>query len=212
MIDDDLLGFGNVSQQRHSRGQRSMKRPSGPDPTAIHLNPRERAILQEIVRCRHSPQYEVLRARIILEADRGQGNQRIGEALDISRETVRLWRTRWANAAERLKEMVPVPNDKDLRIAIRSVLHDAPRSGTPPTFTAEQVCQIVAVACESVGDSGRPVAQWTHRELADEVVQRGIVRWISSRTVGRFLKGGRSQTSQDPILAEQRKREGSRDI
>lgn len=189
-----------------------MSRRSGPEPTSIHLKERERTILEEIVRCRHSPQYEALRAGIILEADRGRGNQQIADALNISRETVRVWRNRWAHAAQDLKEVEPDPNSKELQALIRSVLHDAPRSGCPPTFTAEQVCRIVAVACEVAAESGRPVSQWTLRELADEVTKRGIVANISPRTVGRFLKGGGSQTTSVPVLAEQRKGERSRDI
>ena len=41
----------------------------------------------------------------------------------------------------------------------------------------------MAVACEPPGDSGRPLSQWTPRELAEEAVQRGIVPSISARTV-----------------------------
>ena len=69
---------------------------------------------------------------------------------------------------------------------IHEVLRDNPRSGTPATFTAEQICQIVAVGCEPPADSGRPVSHWTPTELADEVVKRGIVSSISPRRVGLF--------------------------
>ncbi len=43
------------------------------------------------------------------------------------------------------------------------------------------------MACESRELSGRPVNRWTHRELADEVVRRGIVPSISVSQVGRYL-------------------------
>jgi hypothetical protein len=36
--------------------------------------------------------------------------------------------------------------------------------------------------------SGRPITRWTHRELRDEVVERGIVASISVAQVGRYLK------------------------
>ena len=71
-------------------------------------------------------------------------------------------------------------------------LTDAPRSGAPARITAEQVCQIVALACEAPGQSGRPISQWTGREVADEVVARGIVPAISPRHAGRLLKKGTS--------------------
>ena len=74
-----------------------------------------------------------------------------------------------------------------LRRAIEDVLSDAPRSGSPGTFTAEQVTHILALACESPELSGRPIDRWTHRELADEVILRGIVTTISISQVGRYL-------------------------
>ena len=47
---------------------------------------------------------------------------------------------------------------------------------------------IVAIACEPVAESERPVTEWTARELADEAIKRGIVSSISTRQAGRFLK------------------------
>ncbi len=64
------------------------------------------------------------------------------------------------------------------------------RSGVPPKFTAEQLTQIIAVACEEPEESGRPVTHWTPRELTEEVIQRGIVESISPRHIDRILKGG----------------------
>jgi homeodomain-containing protein len=85
---------------------------------------------------------------------------------------------------------------KKLRQAMEEVLCDRPRSGAPPTFSAEQLCQIVAMACEAPShESGRPVTHWSTIELADEAINRGIVEDISARSVGRFLKGGRSEAS-----------------
>jgi putative transposase len=82
------------------------------------------------------------------------------------------------------------------------MLADAPRPGAPGDFSAEQLAQLISVACESPEDSGRPVTHWTPRELRDEVVKRGIVDTISTRTVGRFLKRSRSQTVSLDILAQ----------
>jgi hypothetical protein len=48
----------------------------------------------------------------------------------------------------------------------------------------------VALACEAPNQSGRPISQWTGRELADELVQRGIVERISRRHAARLLKRG----------------------
>ena len=75
-----------------------------------------------------------------------------------------------------------------LREAIVDVLSDAPRPGAPATFTAEQVSQIVALACEPPKLSGRPISHWTLRELRDEAIVRKIVTAISVSQVGRFLQ------------------------
>jgi transposase len=67
------------------------------------------------------------------------------------------------------------------------VLSDAPRSGRPLTFSAEQVTQILAVACEDPQLSNRPISLWTHREITDEVMKRKIVDVISVCQVSRYL-------------------------
>ena len=45
-----------------------------------------------------------------------------------------------------------------LREAIAAVLGDLPRAGCGGKFTAEQIAQIIAVACEPPDKSGRPVS------------------------------------------------------
>jgi Homeodomain-like domain len=81
------------------------------------------------------------------------------------------------------------------------VLDDHPRSGAPGTFSAEQVVQLVAIACEPPPASDRPTSHWTPRDLAEEAVNRGIVSSISPRSVGRFLGSGRPQAAPEPLLA-----------
>jgi hypothetical protein len=68
------------------------------------------------------------------------------------------------------------------------VLRDAPRPGWSGKFSAEQVGQILAVACEPPEKSERPITHWTHKELRDEVIKRRIVPEISESQVGRYLK------------------------
>jgi hypothetical protein len=101
---------------------------------------------------------------------------------------VQTWRTRWLAAAPRLEAAEAEGNSTaELTQQIVALLADAPRAGAPPTFSAEQICQLLALACESPTESRRPVTHWTPAELADEAVHRGIVPRISARTVGRFL-------------------------
>jgi transposase len=85
----------------------------------------------------------VLRARIILKAASDLRNEHIAQRLGTSRRAVKLWRKRWSQAKEALTEAERKDDEKELRKLVRRVLSDAPRSGAPPKFTAEQVCQII---------------------------------------------------------------------
>lgn len=95
-------------------------------------------------------------------------------------DTVRLWRLRWLG--------LQAASLDDLPILER--LTDAPRSGRPARISAQQTCQIVALACQAPSISGRPISHWSSREIADEVIKRGIVEQISPRHAARLVKGG----------------------
>ncbi|HEX9869614.1 MAG TPA: helix-turn-helix domain-containing protein [Candidatus Tectomicrobia bacterium] len=152
----------------------------GPQPTPIELDPVVREGL-ELIRGRHSsPQQQVVRAKVVLLAAQGKNNRQIARELNVSIDTARLWRGRWL-------ELEALSLD-DLDVMER--LADGPRPGKPPRLTAEQVCQIVALGCEKPEESRRPISQWSGREIADEVVRRGIVETISARHVRRLLKRG----------------------
>lgn len=148
----------------------------------ITLTVEERAGLEGLARRPSTAQQVATRARIVLAA--GAGHSIIGTAddLGLNRDTVRLWRERWATLGD-----IPLA---DLGIAER--LADAPRPGAPARITAEQVCQVVALACEAPATSGRPIGQWTNQDLADEITKRGIVPTISPRHAARLVKRGTS--------------------
>jgi transposase len=152
---------------------------------------RQQGILEQIIRRHTSPQAEVTRAKIVLAAAQGRNNQQIANELNLHRETVRTWRKRWHEASTALvmAENQAETEDQDLQTLVRGALSDRFRSGAPGTFGPEQMVQIVALACETPKESGRPVTHWTPKELADEAVERKMVVSISERTVKRFLKG-----------------------
>lgn len=179
-------------------------RPRGPQPLQIELSLRQQSVLRQIVNRPSSSQGMVQRVQIILQANDGARNLQIAQAEHWDVGTVRKWRKRWSKAADWLAEVESEEvSDKQLRAAIRQVLADLPRSGTPAKFSAEQICQIIAVSCETPEQSGRPVTHWTAWELADEVMARGIVASISPRQVGRFLKGSEYQAASVPVLADE---------
>jgi transposase len=146
----------------------------------LELSPDVRQQLDALLRRHSLPQQLSLRARIIRAAADGANNSQIARLLNLDVDTVRRWRTRWLAFA-------PMPL-ADLSVEER--LSDVPRSGRPIQITAQQRCQIVALACEAPKEAGRPIAQWTGREIADEVVKRGIVPKISDRHAARLLKKG----------------------
>ena len=152
----------------------------GPKPSAIELTDAERQALEQLVRQHKTPQQLALRGRIILAAATGLNNAEIARQLQLSIDMVRLWRERW-------RILQPATWD-DLAAADR--LTDAPRPGKPRRISDEQVCQIAALACEAPERSGRPISQWTEREIAEEILTRGIVAQISERHAARLLKRG----------------------
>jgi len=152
----------------------------GPKPLPIDLTDNERNSLIKIVRRHNTPQQLALRAQIILAADEGHNNAEIARQLLVSGDMVRLWRRRWVE----LQQIDP----EDLSVVDR--LRDRPRPGAPRRINGAQVCQVVALACEAPEKSGRPISQWTGREIADELKRRGIVDKISDRHAARLLKRG----------------------
>jgi putative transposase len=180
------------------------KIPRGPMPKRLEVSEQQESILQQIIRRPKSPQSQVMRAKIVLAGRAyGRRNSEIARELNINSQTVSTWRGRWLAATERLSEVEAGGDKQAVEQAIIQTLSDEPRSGTPPTFSAEQVCQIIAVACEEPKLSGRPITEWTPRELADEVIKREIVSSISASQVWRFLKRGAVAAPSQPLLAKQ---------
>jgi transposase len=172
----------------------------GPKPPAVTLSDPQRKDLEAFLRRHSAPQQLVLRARIVLAAADGLNNSQVARTLGVSIPTARAWRDRWAGL-----QAVP---EGDLDVTDR--LADAPRPGRPPRITAEQVCRVVALACEAPATSGRPITHWSGREVADEIIKRGIVDRISPRHAGRLLKTDRPQAAPDPSLAHAQARRGLR--
>ena len=168
------------------------------------LTARQRACLEQIARRQTSPQRLVRRAKILLARETTGATQcHVMRQMHLNRGTVQVWCRRWCALASRLAPMeADERSDKALTTVIVEALTDHPRSGTPATFTPEQIVQRVAVACEDPRDSGRPVSHWTPREVAEEVHKRRIVETISTRSVGRFLKSGGFAAPSGGVLAQ----------
>ena len=174
----------------------------GPRAAAIRVSPTQQALLQRIQRQQTADQRLVRRASIILALAVNSCVEAVARQLGLTRVTVRAWRDRWREATPALQSAEQDLTPPQFRRLLEHLLDDAPRPGKPATFSPEQIVQIVAVACEPPEKSGRPIDHWTDRELADEVKKRRIVKDISPRSAGRFLKRGRPAAAQEPVLAE----------
>jgi putative transposase len=118
---------------------------SGPQPQPIELNDRQRAILEQLTRAQTDPQRLVRRAGLILIMAADVNDQQAARQARHDRETAGVWRTRWLGASPRLAVAeARVCSDKELSPPVEAVLDDEPRPGTPATFTAEQLTQLLA--------------------------------------------------------------------
>jgi transposase len=163
----------------------------GPKPPEVVLSADERAALERLARAHTTGQQLAVRARVVLLTADGLTTSAVARALGLHVDTARQWRARWRR-------------DRDVPLAERSVaarLADAPKPGAPARLTPEQVCQIIALACELPATTGRPISQWTGRELADEVVRRGITDRLSPRHAARLLKSRRPAAAPRAVLA-----------
>ena len=85
----------------------------------IKLTQKERDTLKRLVRGRRTEVRVVMRARIVLAAVQGLENREIAEQLVVARETVGLWRSRFAEKG------------------VEGITKDLPRGGRKPTKRAQ---------------------------------------------------------------------------
>ena len=134
----------------------------------ITLAAAERRRLKRLAYSHTAPYQLVIRVRIVLDAARGYSNAKIARRREVSVDTVRLWRGRYAD--EGMKGLA-----------------DRPRSGRPPKFTPVQMAEVKALACQLPAETGVPLSRWSCPDLAGEVVARGIAPAMSASTIRRTL-------------------------
>ncbi|MBN2006646.1 MAG: helix-turn-helix domain-containing protein [Anaerolineae bacterium] len=86
-------------------------------------------------------------------------------------------------------------------LSVEERLSDAPRPGAPCRITSDQRCRIEALACQPPEEHARPITHWSSREIAEEIIQQGIVETISPRHAARLLKRGPNQATSESLLA-----------
>ncbi|WP_436846230.1 IS630 family transposase [Streptomyces shenzhenensis] len=118
----------------------------GPKPLPLELSDHERRVLRGWLRKKTASQALVLRSRIVLACAEGRPNAQVAQDLDVSRETVRKWRARFA--ADRLEGLA-----------------DQPRPGAPRKITDEQVEALVARTLDQAPPTGD--SHWSTRSMAE---------------------------------------------
>ena len=153
----------------------------------IILTQRQREILERLSNSTHSELHFKIRATIILKAVDGISNRGISKQMDINREVVGKWRSRYATASK-LLEQIEIDSPKKLTETVKEVLSDKYRSGKPPKFTPEQVACIIDLSLQKPESVSVPMTHWTVNALRDKAIELKIVSSISSSQVERFLK------------------------
>jgi transposase len=154
----------------------------------IHLTTVMHDLLGKLASSRRTERAIAMRAKMIIMGFQKHDNQAIGEQLGVSAKVVGKWRRRWRASFSALLAMQFTETRAAFRRAIIECLSDAPRRGSPGTFSAEEIIGLIAIASEHPEHSGRPVTEWTGKELADEAQKRGLVDSISASHVNRILR------------------------
>ena len=159
---------------------------------AVTLTAEQREALERFARTGERPAAMATRARILLKADASGPDawpdERIAEALEVSRVTVQ--RVRQQFAAEGLD----------------ATLHRKKPTGRQyRKLDGAQEARLVALAC-SEPPAGR--VRWTMRLLADRLVEREVVASIDPATVCRTLRKTRSSRGSSGSGSSRRRRAG----
>ena len=165
-------------------------------PKFLTLRPLTEEETREINRLAHArtkPARTVERAQIVWRAHQGERVPAIARALSRSEATIRLWLTRFnAQGIEGLR--------------------DDARAGRPPTYTAEEIGEVVAASLTKPDDLGLPFGSWTLDRLTAYLTETKDIPIKRSR-IGEILQseGLRWRTQEtwfgervDPMFAQKR--------
>lgn len=140
-----------------------------------NLSTEQREQLRNLTRSGNAPARVQTRARILLLADKSQGEkhtyQQIADALQVCQPTISAICRRFV-----LEGM-------------EAALLEKPRPGQAPKITGEVEAQLVLLACS---DPPQGHAKWTMQMLADKLMELKLVEQISDSAVCERLKKTRS--------------------
>ncbi len=161
----------------------------------ITLTKKQEQILQTLSSGRTTPVHLQQRASILLHCSEGKTNVEIMEELGVHKKTISKWRNHWARNQDKLSMIEKEEEGIAYQRSIEQIISDAPRCGTPCKFTAEQICLILNVTCETPQENDLPLSHWSLSSLAEELAKRKIVESISTSQLQVFLKSGKYKTT-----------------
>jgi transposase len=134
----------------------------------IRISPAETRELERIVREQRGEARVYRRARMVLLAGSGTSIAAIARKTGTNRTRVGDWLRRFQSDGV-------------------GGLKDQPRSGRPVEVTSIERHQVIAAACSEPSEYGLERTTWSHESLTEALEDSGLVRSISSSTVGRIL-------------------------
>lgn len=137
----------------------------------VYLSAEQRVLLEQLIRKGQGRAREQTRARILLLADRSQGQQRTQE--EVAQATLTSTFTVAAISRRFAQE------------GLEAALKEKPRPGAKPKITGEVEAHLTLLAC-SCPPEGQ--AAWTLQLLADKLVELQLVESISHTAIGQRLK------------------------
>jgi len=137
------------------------------DAHRVLLSTEEREGLVQLTSSGQSPAREQKRARVLLLLAEGWAPSDVPAAVGCGEATVRRTRQKYEAGG------------------VDWALHEPARPGGKRLLTSKQEAQIVAMVC-AAAPAGR--ARWTVRLIAEEAVQRGIVRAMGRETARVLLR------------------------
>lgn len=143
----------------------------------------ERQAIQRLAHSRTAAARAVERARVVLAALEGETVEAIAVRLHLARNTVYLWLHRFERQG-------------------LTGLQDQPRGGRPPTYSREQVGEIVAAALTDPQTLGLPFASWTLDRLVAYLSEHKGIAMQRSRLNEVLLTEGLRWRQQETWFGE----------
>ncbi len=158
---------------------------SRPKTYVVTLTDEQRAHVLALLKKGAAKARMLTRARILLFSAEGKTDRLIADLLQVTPETVRNVRKRFATEG------------------LEAALQERPRPGAQPKLDSKQEALLVALAC-SAPPEGRE--HWTMHLLADRLVELEVVESISDEPVRRVLKKTNSSPGRSSSGALDRSR------